>query len=51
MQPGDIIPVEKNWFVKFSFNLKSYTLLAKATDLQQTDFLRAESEKFKLVIN
>lgn len=33
MEPGDIISIEKEWYVKFSFNLKSFTTLVKGKAL------------------
>mgnify|MGYP006995452339 CR=1 FL=1 len=43
MAPGDLVPIERNWFVKFSFNMKSFTPLSNASDLLQMNTLVSES--------
>lgn len=43
LAPQDVIPVKGEWYVQFSFNLKTFTPVCKVDSLSVRDDIKAES--------
>ena len=50
LEKGDLLPVEKDWGVQFSFNKKSFTILTQVKSMESLSYLKSESNRFKLAI-